>query len=141
MGLVCLVAYIVIPKLGLPSSRYILIKRIERLGKWKQATICYIQDNNKVPDSLFEVYKYCNENKKGIDLRLASLPIASIEDNLLKKKETILIDKNIFNGNIEYEFIAKDEIWQIRERKTYPKYFREKLAIDSRGNVLVYSLE
>lgn len=145
IGLFCIIIiylliYFIVPQFGLPSSRYILIMRIERLGKWKEGIQCYIQENNMKPDGLFEVYRYCTDNKKDIDLRLVSLPIASIEDKLPQDKMVILTDKATFNENIEYEFIIKNNIWQIHEKKTYPKYFRERLAIDSRGNILVYPL-
>ena len=129
-------------RLGFPDSKYVLIKRIEHLVKWRQGVIHYIEDNNMTPKNLFDVYSYCSDNKKDVDLHLTILPIASLEESLLKK-DMILENREVFCENIDYEIVHSKNKWFVREKKAYPRYFGESefLMVDSKCNIYEHSLK
>jgi hypothetical protein len=130
----------ILPLLGRPSSRYILIKRLENLGLWRYGVILYIENYDTVPNNLYDVYSYCKENKKEIDLRLCILPFGSLEE---EKNKEALKDQAAFIKNIDYEIVFSKNNWYVREKKAYPKYFDKSdlLKISSKGKIYESSLE
>jgi hypothetical protein len=120
-----------------------LFKRIEKLVNWRYSVKIYIEDNGTIPKNLFDVYSYCKENKKGIDLPLIIFPRNSMEESLLNN-ERILKDQITFVEKIDYEIVYSQKDWYVREKKEVKsKYLRisELLTINSEGNIHDHSLE
>jgi hypothetical protein len=119
-----------------------LFIRIEQLENWREAVKLYISDFGTTPTNLYQVYSYCIENKKDINLRLIFFPSHSMEESLLKN-DAFVNDQDTFLENIDYEIVLSPRDWYVRERNVYPKYLNKSdlLTINSKGKILDISLE
>jgi hypothetical protein len=132
--LVCLVLFLVMPRLGWPTRGAVNYQRTEQLNNWRQAVIYYLQRNKEYPAGLYDVYQ-CSKKEK-YNIYLAFLIWTGYErEEILVKDYKILENGIVFNEKVEYELIHKGESWFVQEKKIYPRFFKELWMIDQDGNI------
>jgi len=129
-----LLLYFIVPRLGRPGPEGWNYTRTKHLMNWKKGVSYYIQNHNKIPQSLYEVYQYCNAVKAGINLEIIVFPNYKKELSLLIN-EKICENKIVFNEKIEYELAVKNNNWYVQEKRVMPRFFKGLWMIDQDGKI------
>jgi hypothetical protein len=119
-----------LPATGRVTPGMAMRVRCKSLTGWYTQVKLYIEENNLLPNSLFEVCK--DANSKGNRPIPAYLTLSN--DGFQYPAELTILDPNLFNKEIPYGLFQSSEGWFIRELVP-GKLYKKMLMIDQDGKI------
>lgn len=107
--------------------------RKENLERWRAAVLEYADVHRSEPNGLFEVYIAQGAERRP---RLLVMTYGDKESALLRN-EQVMRDKQHFERAIDYVLVRTDKGWRVRERRIYPSFYKNCLAITHDGRIEV----